>query len=113
LMIFPATIALALVRGGHASSERTGMCFGVEKGPRLRGDRRPIGTPLTQGFTMAPGENGGLDRDVGRGDGRENPPGIFCSREDDQGDLPRAADFAEGGSEGCSIGCDGVSLRAW
>jgi hypothetical protein len=40
----------------------------------LRGDRRPKGTPLTQGFTMAPFVRGGLDQDVDRGDGREDPP---------------------------------------
>ena len=78
----------------------------MEKGPRWRGDRRPKGTPLMLGFTMAPIVHGGLDRDVGRGDGREDPPGVFCSREVDQGDLPRDADFAKGRPEGYSVGGD-------
>ena len=39
-------------------------------------------------FTMAPFVDGGLDQDVGRGDGREDPPGVFRSGEVDQGDLP-------------------------
>ena len=37
---------------------RDAMCFGVEKGPPWRGDRRPKGTPLLKGFTMAPGMKG-------------------------------------------------------
>ena len=71
-----------------SSDTPTLLCFGVEKGPRLRGDRRPKGTPLTLGFTMAPFVRGGLDQDVDRGDGREDPPGVFRSGEVDQGDLP-------------------------
>ena len=55
-----------------------GLCFGVEKGPRWRGDRRPKGTPLMMGFTMALGKIGGLDRDAGGGDGREDTAGVFC-----------------------------------
>jgi hypothetical protein len=39
------------------------------------------------GFTMVPALNGGLDWDAGFGDGREDPPGVFRSEEDDQGDL--------------------------
>ena len=31
----------------------------------------------------------GCTGDVGRGDGREDPPRLFCSREVDQGDRPR------------------------
>ena len=94
---------------GRYSSDTTDeewMCFGVEKGPRWRGDRRPKGTPLTLGFTMAPIVHGGLCQDVGRGDSREDPPGIFCSGEVDQGDLPRDADFAKGRPEGSSVGGD-------
>ena len=28
------------------------VCFGMEKGPRWRGDRRPKGTPLVMGFSI-------------------------------------------------------------
>src|SRR5580693_9433414 len=90
----------------------TRVCFGVEKGPRWRGDRRPKGTPLVMGFTMALGKIGGLDWDAGGGDGREDPAGVFCSGQDDQGDLPRATSVAEGGAEGSALGGDGVPLRA-
>jgi hypothetical protein len=37
--------ALAMVKGHQAAY----LCFGVEKGPRLRGDRRPKGTPSDDG----------------------------------------------------------------
>ncbi|MDA8256764.1 MAG: DUF499 domain-containing protein [Betaproteobacteria bacterium] len=79
------------------------LCFGVEKGPPWRGDRRPKGTPLMTGFTMAPWLGGSLDWDAGGGDGRENPPGVFRAGEADQGDLPGAAAFAEGCAEGSAI----------
>ena len=49
------------------------MCLGVEKGPCLRGDRRPKGTPLMMGFTMAPSLDGGLVRDACGGDDFEDP----------------------------------------
>src|SRR5205085_8286343 len=88
------------------------MWIGMEKGPRFRGDRRPNGTPLTMGFTVASGMIGGRVWDVGRGDDREDPPGVFCSGEGDQGDLPRAASIAEGRAEGAAIRGDRVSLRA-
>ena len=60
---------------------------------------------------MAPFVHGGLGQGVGRGDGREDPPGIFCSGKIDQGDLPRATDFAKGCPESSAIGGDGVSLH--
>jgi transposase len=77
-----------------------------------RGKRTPFegvigaqkGPPLAMGFTMVPVLHGGLDWDVGFGDGREDPPGVFRSEEDDQGDLPRAESFAEGGAEGSAVG---------
>ncbi|HEY7231745.1 MAG TPA: hypothetical protein VH558_15390, partial [Pseudolabrys sp.] len=31
---------------GQIGETKTKMCFGVEKGPPWRGDRRPKGTPL-------------------------------------------------------------------
>jgi len=43
----------------------------MEKGPCLRGDRRPEGTRLALGFTLARLIVGGIDGDVGGGDGRE------------------------------------------
>src|ERR1700761_2023817 len=67
--------------------------IGVQKGP-----------PLAMGFTMVPVLNGGLDWDAGIGDGREDPPGVFRSEENDQGDLPRAEGFAEGGAQGSAGG---------
>jgi hypothetical protein len=51
--------------------------IGVQKGP-----------PLTMGFTMASVLHGSLERDAGFGDDREDPPRVFRSEEDDQGDLP-------------------------
>ena len=36
------------------------VCFGVEKGPRLRGDRRPKGTPSFDGFDGGLSISGGL-----------------------------------------------------
>jgi hypothetical protein len=39
----------------------------MEKGPQLRGYRRPKGTPLAGGFTMALVLNGGLFWDAGGG----------------------------------------------
>ena len=60
------------------------------------------------GFTMASGMIGGLDRDAGCGDGREDPAGVFRSGQDDQGDLPRAEGVAEGGAQGAAVGGDGV-----
>src|SRR5262249_30135369 len=90
----------------------TRLCFGMEKGPRWRGDRRPKGTPLMTGFTMALGTIGSLDRDAGGGDGSEDLAGVFCSGQGDQGDLPRAGCVAEGGSEGSALGGDRVPLRA-
>jgi hypothetical protein len=47
--------------------------------------------------------HGSLDRDVGFGNGREDPLGVFRSEEDDQGDLPRAEGFAEGGAQGSAV----------
>src|SRR6202049_3184889 len=47
------------------------------------------------GFTMALVMIGGLDRDAGGGDGSEDPAGVFCAGQGDQGDLPRAASVAE------------------
>jgi hypothetical protein len=41
--------------------------------------------PLTMGFTIVSALHGSLERDVGIGDGRENPPRAFRSEEDDQG----------------------------
>ena len=99
-------------RDKFRSTLRTDVCFGVEKGPRWRGDRRPKGTPLVMGFTMALGTNGGLERDAGGGDGREDSAGVFCAGQGDQGDLPRVGRVAEGRSEGSAVGGDGVSLRA-
>ena len=61
------------------------------------------GTPLRVGFTMAPWRHGELDRDVGRGDGCADSPGLFCPGPVDQGDLPRAARVAEGCPEGSAI----------
>jgi hypothetical protein len=55
------------------------LCFGLEKGPLWRGDRRPKGTPLVMGFTMALVFDGGLGRDAGGGNGREDTAGLFCS----------------------------------
>ena len=83
----------------------------MEKGPRLRGDRRPKGTPLTMGFTMVSVVHGSLERDAGFGDGREDPPRVFRSEEADQGDLPRTEGFAEGRAKGSAVGGDGISLR--
>jgi hypothetical protein len=57
------------------------------------------------GFTMVPVLHGGLGWDVGFGDGRKDPPGVFRSEEDDQGDLPRAEGFAEGRAQGSAVGC--------
>src|SRR5204863_3390747 len=88
------------------------LWIGMEKGPRFRGDRRPNGTPLKVGFTMAPEMIGGQVWDVDRGDDREDPPGIFCSGKGDQGDLPRPASVAEGRAEGAAVGGAQVSLRA-
>ena len=103
---------LELVPRFHGYSARL-MCVSAwQKGPRWRGDRRPKGTPLVTGFTMALGMNGGLDRDAGRGDGREDPAGVFSSGQRDQGDLPRTGCVAEGCAEGCALGGDGVPLRA-
>src|ERR1700722_2611118 len=64
------------------------------------------------GFTMVPVMHGSLERDAGFGDGREDPPRVFRSEEDDQGDLPRTEDFAESRAQGFAIGGDGVPLRA-
>jgi hypothetical protein len=52
------------------------------------------------GLTMVSVLNGSLERDAGFGDGREDPPRVFCSEEVDQGDLPRAEGLAEGRAEG-------------
>jgi hypothetical protein len=49
------------------------LWIGVEKGPPWRGDRRPKGTPLLKGFTLALGEAGGHVWDAGGGDDREDP----------------------------------------
>ena len=62
------------------------MC--VQLGPR--GD----GSKLASNFV------GGLDWDAGCGDDRQDTSGIFFSGQSDQGDLPRAADFAQGSAEG-------------
>ena len=71
------------------SLQTKGMCdFGVEEGPPWRGNRRPKGTPLRSGFTLALVMHGGLERDAGCGDGREDPAGVFCTGQSDQGDLP-------------------------
>jgi transposase len=64
------------------------VSIGAQKGPPWRGDRRPKGTPLLMGFTLALVMDGGLERDAGSGDGREDPAGVFCSGQGDQGDLP-------------------------
>lgn len=88
------------------------VCFGVEKGPHWRGDRRPKGTPLLMGFTMAPRLDGGLGKDAGGGDDIEDPscpPGAW---QVDQGDLSGAWDFPEGCAQGSSVGGDRVPLRA-
>jgi hypothetical protein len=45
---------------------------------------------------MALGTIGSLEWDVGFGDGREDPAGLFCSGQGDQGDLPGATGLAEG-----------------
>ena len=55
--------------------------------------------------------HGSLCWDAGFGDGREDPPGVFRSEEDDQGDLPRAESIAEGRAEGSAVGGDGIPLR--
>ena len=47
---------------------------------------------------------GGLDWDAGCGDDRQDTPGVFFAEEDDQGDLPRVADFSKGRAEGYSYG---------
>ena len=75
----------------------------MEKGPLLRGDRRPKGTPLAGGFTMALVLNGGLFWDAGGGDDREDPPCLFGAGQVDQGDLSRAAGIAEGRQEGSAV----------
>ena len=74
------------------------MC--VQSGPRRDGSR------------LASDTVGGFDWDAGCGDDRQNTSGLFFAGEGDQGDLPRAADFAQGGAESHPDGGDGVSLRA-
>ncbi len=86
------------------------VCFGMEKGPLWRGDRRPKGTPLVMGFTMALVFGGGLGWDAGSGNGREDTAGLFCSGQGDQGDLPGAWGLPESGSQGSAVGGDRVSL---
>jgi hypothetical protein len=44
-----------------------------KKAPPERGDRRPKGTPLVNGFNLALGDAGGHDWDAGGGDDREDP----------------------------------------
>src|SRR3954447_8732980 len=64
------------------------------------------------GFTLVPGMTGGRVRDAGGGDGGEGPPPAFGAGARDQGDLPGAGAFAEGGAEGPAVRRDGVPLRA-
>src|SRR3712207_389617 len=71
-----------------------------------------IGTPLRQGFTMAPVVPGSHGRDAGRGDDSEDPPAASRRGSADQDDLPRSRLVAEGGPEGPAVGGDGVPLRA-
>jgi hypothetical protein len=64
--------------GGKWFSHALTVCLaklwiGVEKGPLWRGDRRPKGTPLLKGFTLALGVAGGHGWDAGCGDDREDP----------------------------------------
>jgi len=57
---------------------------------------------------MVPVLHGSLDWDAGFGDGCEDPPGLLRSEEDNQGDLPRVAGFAEGRPEGSALGGDRI-----
>ena len=55
------------------------LWIGLQQGPRRRGDRRPIGTPLALGSTMLSGALGGQGRDAGGGEragGRDVPDGL-------------------------------------
>ena len=79
------------------------LCIGVEEGRLWRGDRHPIGTPLTMGLTMALGMNGSQDWDAGGGDYCEDPSGPFCAGQGGEDDLPRVWLIAECGPEGIAV----------
>lgn len=68
--------------------------IGIQTGPRHRGPTL---------VSMVLGSRGW---DAGRGDDCKNTPGVFQAGQADQGDLPGAGRFAEGGQEGYSVGGD-------
>src|SRR4026208_882656 len=68
--------------------------IGIQTGPRHRGPTL---------VSMVLGSRGW---DAGRGDDCKNTPGVFQEGQADQGDLPGAGRFAEGGQEGYSVGGD-------
>ena len=86
------------------------LCFGVEKGPHWRGDRRPKGTLFLMGFTMALGTIRGLYWDVNCGEDSEDPSCPSCPGQIYQGDLPGTCGFSEGCAQGPSVGGDRVPL---
>jgi hypothetical protein len=92
-------------------AELARVWIGMQKGPRLGGDRHPKGTPLTVGSQWLPmGDLGSREGDVDRGDGCEGTPGLFSAEEADQGDLPRVWAVAQSGAQSDPLGGDRIPL---
>src|SRR4029077_2713757 len=68
--------------------------------------------PRGRGSTVASMILGSRGWDADFGNDCEDPSRVFCTRQVDQIDLPRAGSFAEGRAEGDPIGGDRIPLRA-